>query len=106
MTETLERNKRTVTQFYDLMFKQQIAGCQHARNPRCETGSHPILARAVNRRRWVDGRLRRGRGETWHGTAGLGCFDVPPAFRWAILAERRLLSLILLHGAEYTDRLP
>ena len=31
MTETLERNKRTVTQFCDLMFKQRISGCRHAR---------------------------------------------------------------------------
>ena len=31
MTDTMERNKRTVTQFCDLMFKQWISGCRHAR---------------------------------------------------------------------------
>ena len=45
MTETLERNKRTVTQFYDLMFNKFWAG-----SPTPET---PQLALLVGVARWL-----------------------------------------------------
>jgi hypothetical protein len=95
MTETLERNKRTVTQFYDLMFKQWT-GCRHARNPNTSESQPvswppPMSSRTSPRHGWRSG--NRSRAMTTLSrmlSLNPACKSTPSSEPEAISADERI----------------